>query len=259
MTRLIGASLALATAFTLAVPTATAELRGFVDASVANQQVDTPLGETDDTGYAFGGSLRGRLGETLNIQGDLRYVGNDDADTFGPTLQLYGLITPSVVLGGHVGYLSADDADTLGGGVSLATRMDRILLGARGEVFTIDDTETDGFALRGAGRFYPAENLMLGGVAGWTRTTTEVLGTELDLDAWNFGVEGEYGFSAAPVSLFAGLGYEDISDVEVSSTTARIGLRLHFGNGSLLDRQTQGPLFGAFGGQGVFAQGGLDQ
>jgi hypothetical protein len=257
MTTKFATQAALAAVLLSVVPAAQAELRGFVDASVGTLDVDVGPLSDDATLYGLGGSLRGRLTDTINFQGDLRFNRSEtdigDSDVWGPTLHLYGLVTPSTVLGGYVGYADVDSGDSFGGGVNVATRADRFMLGGRVGYARTDDTEVDAVNINGAARFYPTENLMIGGAAGWTRLD----GPLGDTDSFGLGVEGEYGFSASPVSIFAGVTYDTNNDVDITATGIRAGVRFQFGQGSLMERQSEGPLFASYGGRGVFSQGGF--
>lgn len=47
-----------------------------------NYEVDTPLGDAEDDGLGLGVGLRGRVNDSLELQGGVRYVDLEDSDTF---------------------------------------------------------------------------------------------------------------------------------------------------------------------------------
>src|SRR5690606_3777220 len=133
--------------------------------------------------------------------------------TIGAEGQLY---LSRTTIDGAISYSEADDAD--------------------GELTAIDLGLTHFFT----------DNFSLGGGVGYGNADVG----PFDVDATNIGVNGEYQFSAMPISLFAGYTHGEIDDLDVESDAFTFGVRYNFGAGSLFERNRSGASLSRAGGFG---------
>jgi hypothetical protein len=128
--------------------------------------------------------------------------------------------------------------------------------GGYGQVQDLDNV--DFWAVRAEGRYFVNDNFYVGANGGYTVATA----AGPNLDMWNLGVDAEYQFVNAPVSVFAGYERGELKDFDLSSDTFRVGARFTFGGGLRARDQAgvgQGSvnsLFGGSLGSGVLAVAG---
>lgn len=86
----------------------TATLR-FVDA-----EVDTPVGDADDTGLALSGGVRGLVAPQFEVRGSVNYINLDDSDTYLELAADYHF-TQQISAGVSLEFAGDNDLFTLGG------------------------------------------------------------------------------------------------------------------------------------------------
>ncbi|MDJ0701433.1 MAG: outer membrane beta-barrel protein [Woeseiaceae bacterium] len=76
-------------------------------------EVDTPVGDADDTGFAFSAGARGLLAPQFEIRGSVNHINLDDSDTY---LQLAGdyYFTDQISAGISLDFAGDTDSFTLG-------------------------------------------------------------------------------------------------------------------------------------------------
>lgn len=131
-------------------------------------------------------------------------------------------------VGGFAGVQDTDGATVWGFGLEGQTDLapSTVLYGQAG-YGDINDSNADLWAVRGELRQYFADNIKLAGSLGYTKLD---LGP-VNVDGWNFGVEGEYQFKDTPFSVFAGWSHFDSNDLSANTDTLSIGVRYTFGGG----------------------------
>ena len=84
-----------------------------VNARIIRAQVDTPVGDFDDTGFGVLAGLRGLIAPQFEVRGNLHYVNVDDSDVF---LEVAGdwYFTPNVAAGLSVEFGGDVDVWTIG-------------------------------------------------------------------------------------------------------------------------------------------------
>lgn len=140
-----------------------------------------------------------------------------------------------------------DEATLWGVGVEGKVNTDMASLYLQFGYGRADDLDgVDFWGARAEGNLFLNDNVRLGAHGGYASANGGG-----DLDVWNAGVDAEYQFANAPVSAFAGYERGELSDIDLTSDTFRIGARFTFG-GSLRDRDRagvgQGSVANLFGG-----------
>jgi opacity protein-like surface antigen len=170
-------------------------------------------GDVDDlVDYAFTGHLNGKVGGAL-VGGFGGVFATKNLTVWSAGVEGQAALAPNVTLYGQAGYGNSDDLD----GANL-------------------------WALRGEVRYFVNDNVKLQGQAGWNKVDTDHLGS---YDTWTVGVEGEYQFAGTPWSVLAGYDYSDSSDLDVKTSTFRVGGRYTFGGATLKARDASGADLGS--------------
>jgi hypothetical protein len=233
--RLVGAT---ALALVLSASAYAQDPSGFVSASIANTEIDVGGGDDDFTSYSLGGSYYNNLG-SLNLQatGVYSYADTDpdEVDGFGGELALFGR-TDGHALGGFASVTDSEDSTIWGVGGEGQIFRGSWTWGASGGWFDGDDAFDSLYGACGFGRLYGNENFALEGRG--------VLG-EVDYGVgddtvYGVGAGAEYQFMGSPFSLTGDVDWASADDADVDATAFRLGGKLHFGTGSLMQRDREG-------------------
>jgi hypothetical protein len=213
----------------------TVKVSGFDDEDADSYQVEGSVAFTGD------GPFRGGL--------DASYT-KFDADGLGSSVVgVTGHIAErSGQLGAFVGVENNENATLWGVGLEGKKSGDAGSFYLQLGYGHADDLEGVNFyAARAEGRFFMSDNLRAGLNGGYVKADSDFG----DLDMWNLGADLEYQLPAAPVSLIAAYEHSNMSDLDLTSNTFRVGARYVFG-GSLRDRdrtqEGQGHVGRLFGG-----------
>ncbi|MFI4976541.1 MAG: hypothetical protein ACHP84_18555 [Caulobacterales bacterium] len=140
--------------------------------------------------------------------------------------------------GGFIGGEVANQISMFGGGVEgqVYPTSNVTLEGSTGYA-TINKGGTTGFwGARLGGRYFFTNNFSVGANANYVNAHTNGFS---DTNGWTGGVNGEYKFNNAPVSLTLAYEHGDLHALGVSSDTVKVGVRWVPG-GTLRDRDTKG-------------------
>ena len=252
---LLGAAAALA----FAAPGVAAAQTGYVDLGYQTGEVDAGGPSADYDGWTLGGAAAWGGNGSLGFQVD-GVVGNSDFDGGGDT-DFY-------TLGGHL--FTRNDSHLIGGFVNFGNadqgggaEYDYWTLGVEGQMYLsrttldgavyyseADDNDAELTGVDFGVTHFVTDNFSLGGGVGFANL--DVIG--IDVDVTSLGLNGEYQFASAPVSLFAGYTHQELDDVNLDNDVFNIGVRYNWG-GSLFDRNRNGASLSRAGGFGKF--GGL--
>jgi hypothetical protein len=149
----------------------------------------------------------------------------------------------NALVGGFLGFNHAEDFTLWGGGVEgQYTGQEGGVVAQLGYAQSDDLDDVDFWGERVEGRFYGADNLRFAAHLG----ALQLRGDGGDTSLWNVGVDGEYQFSSAPISVWAGYERSAWDDADLTADVFSIGVRYNFG-GSLRDRDAAGANMGGFG------------
>lgn len=227
-----------ATSFALAAfvsAPAFAAASGHVGASVSTTEIDTSFGDANGESYSLSGAVFAPINETLGVQVDVAVSDADDVDpTIRGTAHLVGKVGAHRV-GGFVA--AADlDGDTMYGigaeGQFVASEQVTVA-GVLGYA-KIDDADIDLVGVGAEGRYFVSDNFRLGASLGYLDVQ------DVDVTAWSGGLDAEYQFTGAPVSVFGGWSRVDVEDVDLTADTFSIGVRYNFGGQTLKGRDRDG-------------------
>ncbi|MGE5501466.1 MAG: hypothetical protein ACM3W4_06030 [Ignavibacteriales bacterium] len=148
----------------------------------------------------------------------------------------------NALVGGFLGFDHAEDFTLWGGGVEGQYTGQEGGVAAQLAYGQSDDLDNvDFWGERVEGRFYGADNLRFAAHLG----AMQLSGDGGSTDLWNVGVDGEYQFSTAPISVWAGYERSSWEDVDLTADVFSFGVRYNFG-GSLRDRDAAGANMGGF-------------
>ena len=167
---------------------------------------------------------------TVTFNGAIDYAkafGEDDT-TGAAAAHLTTMVAGDVRVGGFVAGNGIGSGDTV---YTVGAEAQKYLAGSTltGLVAytSADDLDADIWTVGGDAAFYVTPNLRLN--AGVSHNNVDAnLG---DVDAWTYGVGGEYEFTGTPFSITAGYTRADIQDTDLDVDTWSLGLRYSFGGG----------------------------
>ncbi|MCV0416128.1 MAG: hypothetical protein DI552_10750 [Brevundimonas sp.] len=165
---------------------------------------------------------------TVTFNGAIDYAkayGEDDT-TGAAAAHLTTLVAGDVRVGGFVAGNGIGSGDTV---YTVGAEAQKYLAGSTltGVVAytSADDLDADIWTVGGDAAFYVMPNLRLNAGVSYNNVDAQ-LG---DVDAWTYGVGGEYEFTGTPFSVAAGYTRADIDSIDVD--TWSLGLRYSFGGG----------------------------
>lgn len=227
------ATAAVVAAAAVAAP-AFAQTVGSVGVSAAHTEVEDFDGQT----YAIDGNVALKASEnwtvTLNgsaatFDGDL---GDDSAFSGGVAATYAG---SDWRVGPFIQGSDAGDTTLWAGGVVGQKYLDNVTLSGAVTYGQIDDVDADIWAINGDVRYFINDNFRINGGLGFAKIDANVA----DADMWTAGVGAEYQFASSPWSVFGGYDHVEVSDLDVSADTFKIGARYSFG-GDLKARDRAG-------------------
>lgn len=227
------ATAAVVAAAAVAAP-AFAQTVGSVGVSAAQTEVEDFDGQT----YAIDGNVAFKANEnwTVTINGALSTndgdLGDDTAFTGGVAATYAG---SDWRVGPYIQGSDAGDATLWNGGVVAQKYLENVTLSGAVSYGQIDDVDADLWAINGDVRYFVSDNFRLNAGLGFAKIDTDFG----DADLWTAGVGAEYQFASTPWSIFGGYDHVELSDVDVSADTFKIGARYSFG-GDLKARDRAG-------------------
>lgn len=239
---LLGAAAVLA----VAAPGVASAQSAYVDASYTSGEVDIAGVEADGDGWGVGGAAA-----WSNFQLDGSFSSAEDTDAFSVGGHLF---TRSE---GHLfgGFANLGSVEPDGGGdfdfwtVGLEsqfyfnrTTLDGALSFSEGDDIDVSLTSVD----LGLTHF-ATDNFALGGGLGFGNIDTP-LG---DADLVSYGINAEFQFDAAPISVFGGWQHLDVDDIDADADALTVGVRYNWG-GSLIERNRTGASLSRGAGLGRF-------
>lgn len=165
---------------------------------------------------------------TVTFNGAIDYAkayGEDDT-TGAAAAHLTTLVAGDVRVGGFVAGNGIGSGDTV---YTVGAEAQKYLAGSTltGVVAytSADDLDADIWTVGGDAAFYVMPNLRLNAGVSYNNVDAQFS----DVDAWTYGVGGEYEFTGTPFSVAAGYTRADIDSIDVD--TWSLGLRYSFGGG----------------------------
>jgi len=165
---------------------------------------------------------------TVTFNGAIDYVkayGEDDT-TGAAAAHLTTMVAGDVRVGGFVAGNGIGSGDTV---YTVGAEAQKYLAGSTltGVVAytSADDLDADIWTVGGDAAFYVMPNLRLNAGVSYNNVDAQFG----DIDAWTYGVGGEYEFTGTPFSVAAGYTRADIDSIDVD--TWSLGLRYSFGGG----------------------------
>ena len=165
---------------------------------------------------------------TVTFNGAIDYAkayGEDDT-TGAAAAHLTTMVARDVRVGGFVAGNGIGSGDTV---YTVGAEAQKYLAGSTltGVVAytSADDLDADIWTIGGDAAFYVMPNLRLNAGVSYNNVDAQFG----DIDAWTYGVGGEYEFTGTPFSVAAGYTRADIDSIDVD--TWSLGLRYSFGGG----------------------------
>ncbi|WP_292071422.1 porin [Brevundimonas sp. UBA7534] len=165
---------------------------------------------------------------TVTFNGAIDYAkayGEDDT-TGAAAAHLTTMVAGDVRVGGFVAGNGIGSGDTV---YTVGAEAQKYLAGSTltGVVAytSADDLDADIWTVGGDAAFYVMPNLRLNAGVSYNNVDAQFG----DIDAWTYGVGGEYEFTGTPFSVAAGYTRADIDSIDVD--TWSLGLRYSFGGG----------------------------
>lgn len=165
---------------------------------------------------------------TVTFNGAIDYAkayGEDDT-TGAAAAHLTTMVAGDVRVGGFVAGNGIGSGDTV---YTVGAEAQKYLAGSTltGVVAytSADDLDADIWTVGGDAAFYVMPNLRLNAGVSYNNVDAQFG----DVDAWTYGVGGEYEFTGTPFSVAAGYTRADIDSIDVD--TWSLGLRYSFGGG----------------------------
>lgn len=165
---------------------------------------------------------------TVTFNGAIDYAkayGEDDT-TGAAAAHLTTMVAGDVRVGGFVAGNGIGSGDTV---YTVGAEAQKYLAGSTltGVVAytSADDLDADIWTIGGDAAFYVMPNLRLNAGVNYNNVDAQFG----DIDAWTYGVGGEYEFTGTPFSVAAGYTRADIDSIDVD--TWSLGLRYSFGGG----------------------------
>ena len=165
---------------------------------------------------------------TVTFNGAIDYAkayGEDDT-TGAAAAHLTTMVAGDVRVGGFVAGNGIGSGDTV---YTVGAEAQKYLAGSTltGVVAytSADDLDADIWTVGGDAAFYVTPNLRLNAGVSYNNVDAQFG----DIDAWTYGVGGEYEFTGTPFSVAAGYTRADIDSIDVD--TWSLGLRYSFGGG----------------------------
>ena len=216
-----------AAAALLAGPAFAQEAIGSVGVTYSNPSIE----DADIDVWTVDGVVAAPLADwTVTVNANIDYAeayGEDDT-TGAVAGHLTKMWTPDVRAGGFVA------ANALGTGEAIWTVGAEAQKYLAGSTLTgmvaytdIDDLDAKVWTVGGDAAFYVMPNLRLNAGVSYNNLDTDFG----DVDAWTYGVGGEYEFTGTPFSITAGYTRADIQDTDLDVDTWSLGLRYSFGGG----------------------------
>lgn len=182
---------------------------------------------------------------TLSLDGALQNFDGEDGfstTTENATGHADFHVGDNAFVGGFLGVNHAEDFTLWGGGVEgQYTGQEGGVVAQIGYGQSDDLDNVDFWGERVEGRFYGADNMRFTANLG----AMQLSGNGDSTNMWNVGVTGEYQFSTAPISVWAGYERNAWDDADLTADTFSVGVRYNFG-GSLRDRDAAGANMGGF-------------
>ncbi|WP_288759253.1 porin [uncultured Brevundimonas sp.] len=227
MKTLFLASAAAAALF--AAPALAQDAVGSVGLTYSNPSVEIAGDDFDADVWAVDGTVAIPANNwTVTFNGAIDYAkayGEDDT-TGAAAAHLTTLVAGDVRVGGFVAGNGIGSGDTV---YTVGAEAQKYLAGSTltGVVAytSADDLDADIWTVGGDAAFYVMPNLRLNAGVSYNNVDAQ-LG---DVDAWTYGVGGEYEFTGTPFSVAAGYTRADIDSIDVD--TWSLGLRYSFGGG----------------------------
>ena len=217
-------------------------LSGNVDAQYTH--ISSDPGGNDANAWGIGGAFAAPLGSGnwgLQLDGSWTNVDPDHGDNtnlFAGTAHVF-YRNDTNAIGGAVGAVHDDNFSTTTWGVALQDDyyFSNTTVGANVVYAKNDDDDVDFWGVEGHARYFFQDNLSLEGSVGFGSVDFNP-GND---DAWEAGLNAEYQFASAPVSIFGGVNYLHLdSSPDFHSTAAQVGVRWNFGGQTLKDRDRSG-------------------
>jgi|LNFM01.2.fsa_nt_gb hypothetical protein len=198
---------------------------GSIGIDYTDNSFDFSPGEAESESWSLNGvTATPAFGEwTVTLAADLTntdFEGDDDTSG-GASVGLSRMFGSDTRLGGFISASDAGDETAWTGGFRAEKYLAQATLTG---VFAY--TDVDGIEIwttSGDAAFYVTPSLRLN--AGIAYDSVD----EFDLDAWTYGIGGEYDIGATPFSVTAGYSRSDLGDLDLEIDSFNVGVRYSFG------------------------------
>lgn len=226
---------------------------GSIGASYAHSEIEVGALDGDADVFAVDANVAFDAGNawTITFDGAINYDDDaiDDEVSLTGTGHLSYDLTGDARIGGFLGLADVGDETLVAGGFTAEQYLQNVTLSGMVGFGQIDDVDADLWGANAEVRYFVSDTFRLDGGLGYARIDD----AGADVDAWTFGVGGEYQFAGTPWSLTGGYQRTEMDDLDASADTFRVGVRYSFG-GDLRARDRAGAnlggvdrLFGATG------------
>lgn len=218
-----------AAAALVAAPALAQDAIGSVGLTYSNPSVEIAGDDFDADVWSVDGTVAIPANNwTVTFNGAIDYAkafGEDDT-TGAAAAHLTTMVAGDVRVGGFVAGDGIGSGDTV---YTVGAEAQKYLAGSTltGVVAytSADDLDADIWTVGGDAAFYVMPNLRLNAGVSYNNVDAQFG----DVDAWTYGVGGEYEFTGTPFSVAAGYTRADIDSIDVD--TWSLGLRYSFGGG----------------------------
>jgi hypothetical protein len=227
---LLGAAAALA----IAAPGVASAQSGYVDLGYASTEGDVAGVDFEGDGWQVGGAAA-----WSNFQVDGSFSSGEEVDTWNIGGHLFSR-TDSYLFGGFANYGNSEpeggtDSSIWTVGLETQWYMERTTFDGALSYSDAEDADATLTALDLGITHFATDNFSIGGNLGFGQI--EVGG--FDTDASTYGINGEWQFASAPISVFGGWSHVTVDDDILDADTLSIGVRYNWG-GTLLERNRSG-------------------
>ncbi|MGD9968080.1 MAG: hypothetical protein AB7T59_16290 [Hyphomonadaceae bacterium] len=241
--------LGAAAALTIAAPGVATAQSGYVDLGYANTEGEVAGIDVEGDGWQIGGATAWGGEGSVGVQLDATLGESEDTTSYNIGGHLFSR-SDSYLFGGFANYGNVDpdggsDFGLWSIGLETQWYMDRTTLDGALSYSDAEDIDATLTALDLGLTHFVTDNFSFGGNVGFG--DLEVLGADADVMA--YGLNAEWQFASAPVSLFGGWNHAEIDDFNSDADTLSIGVRYNWG-GSLIERNRSGASLARGGGLG---------
>lgn len=210
---------------------------GYVGAQYTRDEVNAKPKDANADIFGVEGAVAFNASKSLGIDLDAAYSDSDDTDsTSSGAVHVYAK-GADYKFGGFASVGDVDETVWSVGVEGQKSWTKFTLAGAAGYA-NADDSDADIYGVDVEGRYFVSDNFRIAGKASYANVDVK----PTDADVWALGIDAEYQFASAPVSVRAGYRHSEFDDADADSDAFTVGIRYNW-SPSLKDRDQNGPSF----------------